>query len=330
MDLVTGSTGIVGTQLLLELARQNKPFMAMRRPGSSTTVVKKVFESHGLGEAFESIQWIDAPLDDFSALSEAFKGADRVYHCAALVSFRPEDRDRLFETNEIGTRHVVDLCLEHGTKKLCYVSSTAAIGDKGINGQRTEESAWTTDRGKSVYALSKRLAELEVWRGTEEGLNAVMVNPGIIIGPGKEGQSSASMFSSVKKGLMFHTSGTNGFVYAGDVARAMVALMESEISAQRFLMVGENLPYKTVFGYIARALGRPLPKIFVPRPVSAFGWRVLRLLQKAGGPKASITRETVQSAYKKVEYSTEKIRRELGFSFTPIEEAVKQSAPYYL
>src|SRR5690606_6511664 len=185
MVLVTGGTGLVGAHLLLRLLQSGVAVKAIHRKTSNLKEIEKIFGyyTENAPELFQKILWIEADLNDLPTLDEAFKGITHVYHCAGLISFDPNDYELLRTINTEGTKNIVNLCLAHNIQKICQVSSIAAIG-RTLDGQAaTEETDWTLE-GANVYALSKMDSELEVWRGSQEGLAVVIVNPGVIIGPG--------------------------------------------------------------------------------------------------------------------------------------------------
>jgi len=329
MDLVTGGTGIVGSHLLLHLVAAGREVRATRRPGSDVEVVRRVFaHQHADGNAlFERIQWVEADLLDPIALEQAMQGVQHVYHCAALVSFDPRDDEALFTQNITGTANVVNAALAAGVKRLMHVSSTATIG-KALPGEMAnEESEWQRDKHTSPYAASKYEAELEVQRGIAEGLDAVMVNPCIVLGPGIPGRSSMTMVERIRRGTRFFPPGTNAVVDARDVAAFMVALMEKGATGGRHLLVGEIVSYQKLFSLIAEASGKPAPQRTIAPWVLELGWRLERLRTLFGG-KPFVTRHTVHSAIIKRSYDASKAKRITGMDFRSAKEAVENVVRY--
>jgi dihydroflavonol-4-reductase len=267
---------------------------------------------------------VEADLVDIFSLEDAMEGVEEVYHCAAIVSFLPGDRNKLLQANTAGTANLVNAALEKKIRKLCHVSSIAALGRPESQSDLIDESlVWKTSRNNSNYAISKYGAEREVWRGTAEGLDAVIVNPGIILGVAGKSQGSSRIFNTVWEGLRFYTSGKNGFVDVRDVVRVMILLMNSDIRNERFILNGDNVEYKKLFELIASAFGKSAPSVRVNPMLSGLAWRVEKLRSTISGVKPLITRETARTAVQHNEYSNEKIRKELGFEFTPIEETVQ-------
>jgi len=259
----------------------------------------------------------------FFSLEDAMEGIEEVYHCAALVSFLPADKKKLVRINTEGTSNVVNAALENNVRKLCHVSSIAALGRPESQAELIDENlVWKTSKNNSVYAVSKYGAEREVWRGTAEGLDAVIVNPSIILGVAGPGQGSSRIFNTVWEGLKFYPPGKNGFVDVRDVVRAMILLMNSDIRNERFILNVDNIEYKRLFELMAAEMGKPAPGIKVSPFLSGLAWRLEKIRSMVTGVKPLITRETAHTAVQHYEYSNEKIKKELGFAFTPIEETI--------
>lgn len=325
MILVTGGTGLVGSHLLQALAAEGRQVRAIKRPSANTEMVRRVFKlySKDPDKDFSQIEWVDADLMDIFSLEEAMEGVEEVYHCAALVSFLPDDRKKLLRYNTEGTANLVNAALEKKVRKLCHVSSIAALGrPENLSDLIDENLVWKTSMNNSNYAISKYGAEREVWRGTAEGLDAVIVNPSIILGVAGKSNGSSRIFNTVWKGLKFYPPGKNGFVDVRDVAKAMILLMNSDIRNERFILNADNIEYKKLFELIASAMGKPAPFIKVNPALSRLAWRLEKLRSMVTGIKPLITRETAHTTVQHYEYSNEKIKKELGFEFRPIEETI--------
>ena len=193
MILVTGSTGLVGTHLLLELLKKHDRIRATHRASSNLQAVYDTFALYvdDPGTYYDKIEWTEADVTDFDTLIQALDGVDYVYHTAAFISFDPRERFTMIQSNVGGTANLVNACLERKVKKLCYVSSTAALGNAPAGEQITEDKIWSYSKNRSAYSVSKYQSEMEIWRGMAEGLQAVIVNPSIIIGPGDWKRSSS-------------------------------------------------------------------------------------------------------------------------------------------
>lgn len=329
MDLVTGGTGIVGVHVIDALLAQGRSVRALLRKGSDATIVHRIlrFYHPDGGERFGRIHWVEGDLFDLDALREAMQGVEHVYHCAALVSFDPRDIRQLQEVNVRGTAHVVDAALETGVKRLCHVSSTAAIGSPPPGRAADESLSFIQDKRSSGYAISKAQAELEVHRGIAEGLDAVMVNPCVVLGPGLPGRSSMTMIERVRKGTRLFPGGSNAVVDARDVATAMVRLITGGATGERYLLIGENLSYHKLFTLIAQSAGKPTPTIQLPKWTLEVGWRAEALRTVFGG-RPLVTRNTARTGTRQRRYDGSKAAMLLGMRFRPAEEAVANVAHF--
>lgn len=323
MDLVTGGTGIVGSHLLLELVSAERYVRALYRKGSDRSIVERVFRHYRPdGDAlFQRIEWVDGDLLDVAALAEAMNGVEHVYHAAAMVSFDPRKGDEMYRVNTQGTARVVDAALVAGVKRLCHVSSTAAIGWAPPGVERDETLPWVDDRHTSDYARSKYQAEMEVQRGIAEGLDAVMVNPCVILGPGASGRSSMSLVERVHRGTRWYSSGSNAFVDARDVAACMVALMARGESGERYLLAGESATYERLFRELSLALGKPVPTKLAPAWLLGFAWRLEHIRSLITRSSPLVTRATVMSSITTRSYSNKKVKALLGYNFRTLAES---------
>jgi nucleoside-diphosphate-sugar epimerase len=277
----------------------------------------------------QKVDWYPGDITNLASISEALDGVDNVYHCAAFVSFEQSKKSEIYEINVIGTRNIVNMCLEHETKKLLHVSSIATIGP-GIDQKiQTEKNKWISNP-KSIYSLTKILAEQEVWRGITEGLNAVIINPSIILGAGNNGQSSARIFEKIQKGMKFYTHGSNGFVDVNDVVKIMLLLMNSEIAGERFILNGINLSYRELFVKIANSLNVKPPVWNASPLITSIAWKAAYLTSFITSKSPVITRESARSAQKIQAYSSEKLMKLTGFSFTNIDDTIRDIASFYL
>jgi nucleoside-diphosphate-sugar epimerase len=329
MELVTGGTGIVGAHVLLELAASGRSVRALQRPGSDSTIVTRIFEHYrqDARELLERIHWVPGDILDVASLSDAMEGVTQVYHAAAMVSFDPRDGRHMHKVNVEGTANVVNAALNAGTRRLCHVSSVATIGQGRAGEARHEGTPWQADRHTSAYALSKYEAEMEVLRGLAEGLDAVMVNPCVVLGPGLPGRSSMTLVERLAKGTRFHPPGSNAVVDARDVAIAMVKLMQQGGNGERYILAGENLGYKELFTLLAKAFGRAEPSFPLPAWALQLAWCAERIRTSLLGGRAFVTRNTVHTALSHRSYDASKAKR-AGISFRTAEEAVANVAAF--
>jgi len=322
--LVTGGTGFLGSILIQQLIAAGYQVRATKR---ETSVLPRPLVG------VSGLEWVNADVNDFFALSDAFKGVTQVYHCAALISYHAADRKRMMAVNVEGTAHVVTLAMEHHAR-LLHVSSIAAVG-RGKNGRETtEDDLWEYDRSQSGYAVAKYEAEMEVWRGIAEGLDAVIVNPALIIGPTAEPDgngSSGSIFAQLHAGLNFYTAGSVGLIDVEDVAKAMVLLMENlSISGQRFLLSNENMSHRELLARCSVYLGRPAPKFKATGFMLGLAWRAAKMLSLFSGKRPLLTRETAHAANLQMQFSNKKILDATGITFKPIDDTLREICSSYL
>ncbi|GHA44705.1 NAD-dependent epimerase [Salinimicrobium marinum] len=332
MILVTGGTGLVGSHLLLDLVKSGEKVRAIHRKSSDLQAVKNVFSfEHSKEEAgkfFEEIEWVAADLNDIPALEKAFSGIHRVYHCAAFVTFDPSANQKLRKTNIEGTANIVNFCIKNKIHKLCYVSSIATFDKKPGKTEISETSTWNKEEDHSMYAITKYGAEIEVWRASQEGVPVVIVNPGVIIGPGFWNSGSGELFKKVNSGLKYHFPKVTGFIGVYDVIKGMRQLMESSIVNEEFIMVSENLSFQEVINMTARSLDKPAPTRKLKPWMVFFGWISEKSLSFLGR-KRQLTRQSVKSLFEETFYSNEKIKEQLNFRFESIEQVIERTGKIF-
>lgn len=328
MILVTGGTGLVGSYLLHELTRKGLKVRALLRPGKKPYDPQKIFDclpDKKGASLIDQVEWFEGDVQDPFSLEQAMQGIDYVYHCAALVSFNPRDLKEMLAINVEGTANVVNACLQNGIKKLCHVSSISALGQAEKGEMIDENAKWKTSGINSGYGISKYGSEREVWRGIEEGLNAVIVNPSVIIGAGCQARATNKLFRSIKNFLPFYTPGVNGYVDVRDVVNAMILLMESEVSGERFVLNSENLSLKDFFIKAAGILGKPHPRIALNGSLMTFLAWIDETRAWLTRTNPLLTRENVRAALSKSYYSAEKFRTAFKYSFIPISESLSEA-----
>lgn len=332
MILVTGGTGLVGSHLLYKLIKGNEPVTAIYRQEKKLEITKRVFSyyTEHFQYLFDKIKWIKADLLNIPLLSIAFNDITYVYHCAAFVSFEPDKYHLLRQANIEGTSNIVNLCISHNIEKLCYVSSIATIGVTLGDNEITEDTHWNPEEDNSVYAITKYGAEMEIWRGTQEGLDAIIVNPGVIIGAGIWNYGSGGVFKRIYNGLSYYTSGSIGYIDVEDVVNTMIKLMKSTIINERFILVSENWTYKQFLQTIAKALQVKAPDKEAMKIQLAIGWRLDWLFYKLKGKRRSLTKQLAASLVSKHIFSNSKIRQYLDFEFKPIEKSITEVSQQFL
>ncbi|MCG8802673.1 NAD-dependent epimerase/dehydratase family protein [Tenacibaculum finnmarkense] len=327
MILVTGGTGLVGAHLLYHLTQKEDKIRAIYRTDEKREHVKKIFSFYtdDIEPLFSKIQWIQADITDIPSLEPVFKDITQVYHCAALVSFNPKDYQKMRQVNIEGTANIVNFSIENKVKKFCFVSSIAAVGNAINSKPIDEENEWSDSDTHSGYAITKYGAEMEVWRGSQEGLEVVIVNPGVILGSGFWQEGSGKLFTQINNGFNFYTQGITGFVGVQDVVKAMLLLMKSDnknIKNERFILVSENKSFKEILDTIADNLHKKRPAIKVSKTLSALAWRVSFLVSLLTKKKPLLTKNTARASHNISYYSSSKIEKALAFKFELINSQI--------
>ena len=336
MVFVTGGTGMVGAHLLYDLVSKGEKVRALKRPDSNTKRTEKIFSyySSDYKSLMQNIEWVEGDILEKDNLRELLEGVDRIYHAAAIISFRPSDREAMMQNNVEGTANLVDLALSLRIPRFCFVSSISAIGSPPEGIEANEEHPWRNNRDHSAYSESKYLSEMEVWRAIFQGLDAVIVNPSVIIGPGDWKTGSSMLFYSVWKGLKFYTKGGTGFVDIRDVSSAMQHLMADEVwenvKNQRYILNAENIPYREFFNQIAVGLHVKQPKFFAGDFLLKLAFRLSTIKSFFTGSRPSITKETGRSAKRLSYYDGSKICRTIGFEYTPVEVSIRNNSLLFL
>lgn len=315
MILVTGATGLVGSHLVKQLVASNQKVRA---------VYHSTIPTNKLGE---NVEWVKADILDVLEVDEIMQGITHVYHCAAIVSFNPQQKENLHNININGTANIVNACLEYNIEKLVFVSSVAALGrireDKPID----ETMQWTEETSNSEYGKSKYLAEMEVWRAIGEGLNAAIVNPVIILGGADWTKGSTEIFKKAYEEFPWFTEGTTGFVDVEDVAKAMITLMNSQVTAERFVLSAETVSYKAMFSMIATAFGKKPPYKKVTPFIAAIVWRFEKIKSVLSGKPAFLTKETARTAQTRTSFNNAKFLKFFPeFKYNSLENSVSRIA----
>jgi nucleoside-diphosphate-sugar epimerase len=312
MILVTGATGFLGSELAKQLADKGEAVRCTKRAASTIPA---------LLVSYTQIEWVDADMLDIFALETALDGITQVYHCAAWVSLKQADKEPMIRTNVTGTANLVNLCLDRDIK-LVHVSSIAAIGQAKPGELITENHHLEITTENDGYAISKLESEMEVWRGIAEGLDAVIVNPSLIIGPNAGVLGSGQLFETVRKGLKVYTNGTAGFVDVEDVAKCMIALMESDITEQRYIISAENWKYKDIVTLAAKCFNIKPPATLAKPWMMELAWRAAAIIAFITRSAPVLDKIAAKSAYQVRDFDNSKIKAAIGIEFKPISKSV--------
>jgi dihydroflavonol-4-reductase len=317
--LITGANGFLGSYLTRLLVSKGYKVRIMIRKGSDTRLLESVLEK---------IEVVFGDILDIEAVDAAIKGVDYVYHTAAIISFDTNRTDQMKKTNIEGTANIVNYCLHHKVKKLVHVSSVAALGD-AIHSPISERTEWDAER-TTAYGYSKHYGELEVWRGVAEGLNAAIVNPAMIFGAEVWSRGTARIFDEIVKGMPFYTPGGNGMVDVRDVAKAMEILMMSDVNNEKFILVGENFKFQSLFQQIALSTKSKIPSREAKKWMMDIYVGFEKIKSWITGKEPLVTADSAKYSFTTFVYNNNKFKDLFAFTYTPASQTVKDIAEAYL
>lgn len=330
MNLITGATGLLGTHIALRLLQQGERVRAIRRDGSDLSHIHEIFRYYSPEkDYFNQIEWVEGDVLDIPSILDAMDGCRMVYHTAAIVSYHKADRKNMYRVNLEGTSNIVNCALEAGVEKLCHVSSVAALGKAKSNGIISEQTEWVDAESNTHYGITKHESEMEVYRGIEEGLNAIIVNPGFIIGPGDFSRSSASLFKKLNEGMTYYPPGGTGFVSAGDCADAIIKLMSKPVESTNYIVVAENLSMKEIFSEVSKSLGKKPPHKEAGKIILELARLAEWLKETITGKKALVTKETIKNASIMACYDNQKLKNTIDFNPEKISASIALTADYF-
>jgi dihydroflavonol-4-reductase len=321
--LVTGGTGFLGAYIIRELLNKGYSVRAIRRKNTLPGYIPR--------EILERAEWVEGDILDVISLQDAMEGIDSVIHSAAVVSFVKKDREAMYQVNVEGTANVVNIALEKKLRRFIHISSVAALGRTAKGGHVNEEKKWEESKVNTHYAKSKQKAELHVWRGISEGLEGVILNPSTILGYGDWNNGSCAIFRNIYNGFGWYTPGINGFVDVEDVARVAVLMMESDLSGERYIVNGDNWPFRKLQDTIAAGFQKKGPVRGAGPAILGLAWRTEKIKTFFTGKKPLLTKESVRVALSKTYFENDKVLKTLtGFKFTPLEKSISQACDKYL
>ena len=310
MILITGATGFVGRNLILSLSEKSDNLIGQFRREEKLEETKNFFISNKKEEIFNKIIWRKADITNFSEVQSLFDKVVEVYHCAAYVSMALYKTNYLNLLNITGKTYIVNNCISKKIKKVCFISSIAAIGE-GSNGEITEETDWNPEVEKTPYSYSKYGSEMEVWRASQEGVPVVIVNPGIIIG------NNSQIQKIIRTKFNFYTSGITGFVTVEDVVEATIRLMGEKIKNERFILVSENISFKNFVNHISTK--NKNYSINIPKAILYLIWLIESFFSHLRLRNKFLTRALIKSLYSKNHYNGNKICKYLqNFNYSAI------------
>jgi dihydroflavonol-4-reductase len=323
MIFVTGGTGFLGSYILQELVLQGRSVRALQR--------KSAFPFYLPQPISEKISWVDGDILDVNGLLEQLQGCNQIIHAAGMVSFQAADKKKLFKINIEGTANLVNAAIETGISDFIHVSSVGALGKSDGAKPINEEIKWPGNKDQSNYGISKYYGEMEVWRGMGEGLNPLIVNPATLLGYGDWNRTSCALFKSAFQEFAWYPEGRNGFADVQDTARAVVALADSRIRNERFIISGENRSYYEIFNWMAAGFGKKAASRKASRGMAGLAWRMEKMKSFLSGKKPLLTRESAAIGNRVTLYDNHKLLNALpAFRFLSMEDSIRGACAKYL
>ncbi|MFM2317061.1 MAG: hypothetical protein RLZZ155_1393 [Bacteroidota bacterium] len=328
MNFVTGATGLIGSHLVLRLVEEGMPVTALFRNEKGQSEVYNLFQFYGKENLFPLVEWVKGDVEDADDMYELTEGADIVFHCAAIVSYHKKEASRMLEVNINGTKNVVNACIENDVKHLIHISSISALGDS--KGEIIdEETPRNFNDYHSNYSKGKYLSEQEVWRGVQEGLNATILNPGVIFGPNNCTRSSGTMIARIDKGLPALPAGGSGIVSVLDVVEVMVLAAKQAPTNERYILCAENVRMSELFTKIANALHVKIGKNIAKKWQIVLVYYMEALIELFTGKRATITREIIRNYDEVKQFDGSKVTRAFEFQYRDTFTSIEDTIMYY-
>jgi len=315
--LVTGATGFLGHHLVKRLIGEGNEVRILKEKDTLMDLL------NGL-----KIEVFEGDIRDFESVKKAVSSCEIVFHLAGLISYWSRQNSLQFEINVNGTKNVVQACLEEKVKRLIYTSSTGAVGFK--EGKLAdEETEFNLGSLGIAYCDTKYLAEKEIQKGVKEGLDAVMVCPGSMYGPGDIRRIKEDPVFLKGVSSLFYVKGGLGVVDVEDVVEGEILAWKKGKKGERYILVGENLSFYDIRKTIAEILGKNPPKIALPYLVFLFISYILNWTSYLTEKRPKFTPENAKLNGMYLYFSNEKAKKELEMQFSPFKEAAKRMIEWY-
>lgn len=300
--LVTGATGLVGSNLAMALVERGWTVRALCRPSSSTAVLADISHSVVIGDLLDS-----------DSLRQAMAGCDVVFHVAGVSDHWRAGRERMLRVNVEGTRRVMASALATGVGRVVFTSSIAALGIPPRGHLLSEADQFDCQPKRFPYGHSKHLAEQEVWKAVGQGLDAVIVNPSAVLGPRDPHLGSASLLIEAQRWpIPFVPKGGLNLVDVADVAAGHIAAVERGRTGERYILGGENITHWELAHVVARTLGKSPPRWRLPDGIVRLGARLVDLIRFLLPHRIPITGETLRLATETFYVTHDKADRDLA------------------
>jgi len=320
MIVITGGTGHLGNVLVRKLVNMNKKVRALILPGEDITSLK--------GLEIEKIEG-DVRLPD--SLRKAFEGADIVYHCAGIISILPGQRKQLYQVNVIGTKNVVNMCLKTKVKRLVYTSSIHALSEPAPGIVFNESREFNPENVLGEYSKSKALGTLEVLKGVEKGLDAVILCPSGIIGPYdyRISEMGKLIVDFIKGKIKASVSGAYDFVDVRDVAEGLILACEKGRKGECYILSGQQISVGRLLEFLGEISGIKVPSFKIPQPLARVAGFFNVLYCNLIKIKPLFTPFSIDVLASNSLVSCQKAQDELGYSPRSIYESIKDAVRWF-
>lgn len=331
MELVTGATGLVGANLLYKLAvNSDSKVCGLYRDERNRQKVKRHFllSEQENSKSFDRIIWRKADLLDVEDLKESLKGISKIYHCASLVSFSKRDNKKLFHNNVLGTTNLVNVAIENQVEKILFVSSVAGLGSKNDKTVINESQILNQPNFHSYYGISKHLAEIEIWRALQEGIDVQIVYPGVVLSGPFLNRSSDRLIPQIKKFNRFYTKGDISLIGMDDLCGAIIRLMHSNHEHKRWILVSQTMSIKDFIIKVNTLFGQNPPNY----KIGLVAWIVLKFIDSIAQVFgiSFFQGASYESTTSTVTYDSSLITEKLDFKYRSIDQVLVQLKNQFL
>jgi dihydroflavonol-4-reductase len=317
--LVTGASGFVGTWMTKKLLDKGHDVRVLTRSGR----VDFEFDT-------SRIEVVRGDVTQFESVLSATKNIDSVFHLAGVVGYSRAARTEMYTTNVLGTKNVVKAVIQNQCRRLVHMSSVVAIG-AGFNDQQilNENSEFNIHHLDLGYFETKHEAEVIVHKAVKDGLlDAVILNPSTIYGPGDAKKGSRSTQLKVARGSFpFYTSGGVNIIHIDDVTEAIYRAWQIGQKGERYILAGENIRIQNLFEMIAAEAGVKPPNIYLPNAIVLGLGKIGDYLEKIGR-KGPINTENAWASILFHWFDNTKAKRELGLNPRPARQAIAESVAW--